>query len=239
MTKVNISYLSMTEEGGERRSVRQMELWRGYGFHCNCQACTLVASEFDNEEELRENLKQLQMVGAKNWDEIDASEYLEGISRLQGNMKHIMDVLAICFHASKDQVVYLRENIRYRPPPGTQTGIWGEMPYTGPLHLWPWITRGEQKSATLATTFLCSGGKLEGEVGGVATLEGMQPSPSYLNKLPPTYNFSMALPKIFHILCKTTFIEIQYNFCTCVRILLVRFPNSLGCELGERRSYSL
>ena len=147
--QVNISYLSMTEEGGERRSVRQMELWRGYGFHCNCQACTLVASEFDNEEELRENLKQLQMVGAKNWDEIDASEYLEGISRLQGNMKHIMDVLAICFHASKDQVVYLRENIRYRPPPGTQTGIWGEMPYTGPLHLWPCITGGEQKSATL------------------------------------------------------------------------------------------
>ena len=146
---MNISYLSMTEEGGERRSVRQMELWRGYGFHCNCQACTLVASEFDNEEELRENLKQLQMVGAKNWDEIDASEYLEGISRLQGNMKHIMDVLAICFHASKDQVVYLRENIRYRPPPGTQTGIWGEMPYTGPLHLWPSITGGEQKSATL------------------------------------------------------------------------------------------
>ena len=34
-----------------------------------------------------------------------------------------------------------------------------------------------------ATTFLCSGGKLEGEVGGVATLEGMQPSPSYLNNL--------------------------------------------------------
>jgi len=110
--EVNISYLSMTEEGGERRSVRQMELWRGYGFHCNCQACTLVASEFDNEEELRENLKQLQMVGAKNWDEIDASEYLEGISRLQGNMKHIMDVLAICFHASKDQALRLEYGVR-------------------------------------------------------------------------------------------------------------------------------
>ena len=181
--QVNISYLSMTEEGGERRSVRQMELWRGYGFHCNCQACTLVASEFDNEEELRENLKQLQMVGAKNWDEIDASEYLEGISRLQGNMKHIMDVLAICFHASKDQVVYLRENIRYRPLQALRLE-YGVRCLTLVLSIYGPVSPEVNKNLPpYATTFLCSGGKLEGEVGGVATLEGMQPSPSYLNNL--------------------------------------------------------
>ena len=120
-----------------------MELWRGYGFHCNCQACTLVASEFDNEEELRENLKQLQMAGAKNWDKGDVSEYLEGMGRLQGNVKHVMDVLAICFQASTDQVVaFFKGNVCYRHISGSQTGIRSAMPCTGPLHLRPWIARG-------------------------------------------------------------------------------------------------
>ena len=105
----------MTEEGGENWSVRQIELNRGYGFHCTCQACSLEDPEFESEEELRENLKQLQMAGAKNWDKGDVSEYLEGMGRLQGNVKHVMDVLAICFQASTDQVVaFFKGNICYR-----------------------------------------------------------------------------------------------------------------------------
>ena len=133
----------MTEEGGENWSVRQIELNRGYGFHCTCQACSLEDPEFESEEELRENLKQLQMAGAKNWDKGDVSEYLEGMGRLQGNVKHVMDVLAICFQASKDQVVaFFKGNVCYRHISGSQTGIRSAMPCTGPLHLRPWIARG-------------------------------------------------------------------------------------------------
>ena len=107
LSQVNISYLAMTGEGGEEWVARQMELRRGYGFYCTCQACALEGTLLDDEEELRENMKQLQAYGAENWVREDVSEYLEGMSRLQGNLSHILAVLDICFHASQDQVVLL------------------------------------------------------------------------------------------------------------------------------------
>jgi len=108
--EVNISYLAMTREGGESWVARQRELMRGYGFFCTCQACSLEGPQLDTEEELRENLKQLQARGAQNWVKEEVSEYLEGMSQLQGNPSHILGVLDICFHASKDQVVLFHRN---------------------------------------------------------------------------------------------------------------------------------
>ena len=110
LSQVNISYLAMTREGGESWVARQRELMRGYGFFCTCQACSLEGPQLDTEEELRENLKQLQARGAQNWVKEEVSEYLEGMSQLQGNPSHILGVLDICFHASKDQVVLFHRN---------------------------------------------------------------------------------------------------------------------------------
>jgi len=110
--EVNINYLPMAEEGGEVREVRQKYLRTSYGFQCTCRACTLQGPELDNEEELREKLKELQARGAHNWAAEEVSEYLEGIGALQGKLSHILDILNDCFQASDDQASRLEYGVR-------------------------------------------------------------------------------------------------------------------------------
>lgn len=101
--EVNINYLAMSEEGTEGRDVRREYLRRYYGFQCTCIACTMEDDELAVEEELREEIKQLQIRGADFWTPDEVSSFFDAMFKIQGKLSHMLTAIAIVCDATTNQ----------------------------------------------------------------------------------------------------------------------------------------
>lgn len=102
--EICINYLAMSEEACDVRDVRREYLRRYYGFQCVCRACTLEDNELEEEEILRETLKELQVKGADTWSPEEVTVFLAGAYSIQGKLSYIHTILETSFNASEDQV---------------------------------------------------------------------------------------------------------------------------------------
>ena len=84
-------------------------LSRYYGFQCCCSACSLQDKELEDEEVLRESLKEQQAAFRRCHHEDTAyhSEevaiYIAGLYHLQANLCYILSITETCCDAATDQ----------------------------------------------------------------------------------------------------------------------------------------
>lgn len=106
--EIMINYLAMAEEGCDVREVRRDYLRRFYGFQCTCRACTLQGKALEDEEALRENLKELQALGTLMWTPEEVAVFVSGMYKIQGKLSNILELMKTCFNASDDQMLKLK-----------------------------------------------------------------------------------------------------------------------------------
>jgi len=91
--EITINYMSMVEEGTDIRDTRQSYLWDLYGFQCACVACTLQDQELQEDELIREDIKELQAAGEDNLEVSELEWLISCVYQIQGKHSYILNLI--------------------------------------------------------------------------------------------------------------------------------------------------
>ncbi|XP_023321787.1 uncharacterized protein LOC111696421 isoform X2 [Eurytemora carolleeae] len=99
--EITINYMPISEEGSELRDSRRAYLREWYGFQCACSECTLEddikGSEFDENEKIREEIKELQAAGIENLDPEELETLITRLYSINGKLSYVMDLMDLIY----------------------------------------------------------------------------------------------------------------------------------------------
>lgn len=95
--EITISYMAAADEGSDLREVRQQYLRSWYGFQCTCTDCTLQGEEHEENEKVREEIKQLQAVGLEELTAAELEELIDKLYQINGKLSYIMDIVGVLY----------------------------------------------------------------------------------------------------------------------------------------------
>jgi len=91
--EVCINYMAASGEGTDDQRTRQRYLRYFYGFQCMCGDCLLQGDELKENEEAREEIKQLQSVGLANLPVDDLEVLLDKCHGLGCKLTYILEII--------------------------------------------------------------------------------------------------------------------------------------------------
>lgn len=90
--EITISYMAMAEEGSETKEIRQKYLRKLYSFQCTCRTCTLQDKELEDDEALRESIKELQAAGVEHLDATELKSLITQVYQINGKHSYILEL---------------------------------------------------------------------------------------------------------------------------------------------------
>ena len=167
----------------------------------DCKEKSFQGPELDNEEELREKLKELQARGAHNWAAEEVEILLNRVTCWVFNCRWMSTWKALVHFRESSPIFWTFSTTAFKHPmtryincfvvyvipyslQGLKTWVWREGSCPSPLYLWSFVNWGDIflrpfKIPSLEQTLL-SGWGMEAEGGGAPTLDGLQSSSPYL-----------------------------------------------------------
>eukprot|EP00092_Neocalanus_flemingeri_P070646 GFUD01086735.1.p1 GENE.GFUD01086735.1~~GFUD01086735.1.p1 ORF type:complete len:354 (-),score=82.93 GFUD01086735.1:105-1166(-) len=91
--EITINYMAMADEGADTKETRQAYLREWYGFQCTCRACTYQDNDLEEDEALREAIKELQAAGPDNLDPAELESLISKMYQIKGKHSYILDML--------------------------------------------------------------------------------------------------------------------------------------------------
>jgi len=99
--EITINYMAMAEEGSDTKETRQAYLREFYGFQCTCRACTFQGKDLQEDEDLRETIKELQAAGSDNLDPTELEALISKVYQINGKHSYILDLFDLLYRSAQ------------------------------------------------------------------------------------------------------------------------------------------